>query len=159
MCSLQLLHHSDVQRLVWGIFSLWEAAGGRQRERLQMCEHPKAMRQPWAPMTWPTRGAGLWFGTVRWCPRSAALGLCACAREQSCMKSHKRFFSPCAVPAWLAVTQVSVVGGHRHISKNKPTAGANSLCGRSKWETVANSPFWFSASECGANQVKVRNWI
>lgn len=32
MCSLQLLHHSDVQRLVWGIFSLWEAAGGRERE-------------------------------------------------------------------------------------------------------------------------------
>lgn len=46
-----------------------------------------------------------------------------------------------AVPAWLALTRVSVVGGHTHISKNKPTAGANSLCGRSKWETVANSPY------------------
>lgn len=32
MCSLQLLHHSDVPRPVWGIFSLWEPAGGRERE-------------------------------------------------------------------------------------------------------------------------------
>lgn len=31
MCSLQLLHHSDVPRPMWGIFSLWEPAGGRAR--------------------------------------------------------------------------------------------------------------------------------
>lgn len=143
-----------------GLCEGYSACGRQQgagRERLQMCEHPKAMRQPWAPMTWPTRGAGLWFGTVRWCPWSAALGLCACAREQSCMKSHKRFFSPRAVPAWLALTRVSVVGGHTHISKNKPTAGANSLWGRSKWEIVANSPFWFSASE--VERTKWKWWI
>lgn len=132
---------------------------GAERERLQMCEHPKAMRQPWAPMTWPSRGAGLWFGTARWCPWSAALGLCACASEQSCMKSHKWFFSPCAVPAWLTLTLVSVVRGHTHISKNKPTAGANSLCGRSKWETVGTSPFWISAFEVERTKWKVRNWI
>lgn len=95
MCSLQLLHHSDVPRLVWG--DIQPVGGSRgQGERVQMCEHPKAMRQPWPQMTQPTRGAGHKFGTVCWCPWRAVVALCACARERSCMKRDERFF----FPAW-----------------------------------------------------------
>lgn len=51
------------------------------------------------------------------------MDLCACAREQSCMKSDERFFFPCVVPAWLALTLVAVAGAHTNISKKKKNSG------------------------------------
>lgn len=62
--SPQLLQHSDVQK-AYAIQPVGSSRG--QGKGVQMCESPRAMRQPCLWTTWPTLGAGHKFGTVYCC--------------------------------------------------------------------------------------------
>lgn len=93
MCSLQLLHHSDVPRPVWGIFSLWEPAGGRARGSRCVNILKRCVNRGTNDMTYPRARTLVWHSILL--SRECSTGfVCVCERAVIYERGHIYSRSP-----------------------------------------------------------------